>query len=86
MIRTLRLLQSWPLLHLGAAIVGLIICTMGWVTGRQTWIRFGMWFTVPFFGLIVWLVTILMISATLNMGILSWRWMKRVILLERRKP
>jgi hypothetical protein len=77
MVRTYRLLQSWPLLYLGAAIVGVIICASGLMTGRQTWIRFGLWFTVPLFLLLGWLVMVLTISAIVNMGILFWRLIKR---------
>jgi hypothetical protein len=77
MVRTYPLLHSWPLLYLGAAIVGLIICASELLTGRQSWIRFGLWFTVPLFLLLGWLVLVLTISAVVNMGILMWRLMKR---------
>jgi hypothetical protein len=77
MVRRYRLMQSWPLLYLGAAIVGFIICALGLITARQTWIRFGLWFTVPFFLLLGWLVMVLAISAVVNTGILVWRLVKR---------
>ncbi len=77
MIRTYRLLQTWPLLYAGAGIVGLFICALGWITGRQSWLRFGMWFTVPLFLLLGWLVMVLSISAVVDTGIRFWRLMKR---------
>ena len=77
MVRTYRLLHSWPLLYLSAAILGFIICALGWISGRQTWIRFGIWFTVPLFLLLGSVVTVLTISAIVNVGILLWRLMKR---------
>ncbi len=76
--RIYRLLQSWPWFYLLAAIVGFIICVLGWSTGRFTWIRFGIWLIVPLLLLLGSLVTVLTISAILNLGILSWRVMKRV--------
>ncbi len=77
MVRTYRLLHSWPLLYSGAAILGLIICALGWISGRQTWIGFGIWFTVPLFLLLGSVITVLTISAILNVGILLWRLTKR---------
>ncbi len=76
-IRAYRQLQWWPLLYLAAAIVGFIICASGFLTGRETWIRFGLWFTVPLFLLIGWLVMVLTISILVNTGLLLWRLMKR---------
>jgi hypothetical protein len=75
--RMYRLLQTWPMLYAGAGIVGLVICVVGWITGRQRWIRFGMWFTVPLFLLLGWLVMVLTISAVVNNCIRLWQLMKR---------
>jgi hypothetical protein len=72
-----RLMQSWPLLYLGAAIVGFIICASGWITGKHTGIRFDMWFTVPLSLFLGWLVLVLTISAIVNMGVLLWMLIKR---------
>ena len=70
MVRRLRVLQSWPLVYLAAGIVGLMICASGWITGRQTWTRFGMWLTAPMLLLLGWLVMVLTISAIVNTGVL----------------
>ena len=78
MVRTLRVLQSWPLVYLGAGIVGLIICASGSITGRRTWIQFGMWLTAPLLLLLGWLVMVLTISAMVNAGILLANMVEKV--------
>ncbi len=85
MARIYRLLQSWPLLYFFAAIVGFIICVLGWTTGRFAWVRFGVWLMVPFLLLLGSLVTVLTISAILNLGILLWRLVHECIVILNRK-
>jgi hypothetical protein len=77
LVRTYRLLQAWPLLYLGVAIVGIVVSASGWIMGTQSWVRFGMWFTVPLFLFLGWLVLVLTISAVVNMCIRLWRLTKR---------
>jgi hypothetical protein len=72
MVRAYRFLQTWPLWFVAAAIVGLMICLVGWIAGRPTWIKFGVWFWIPLLGLLVNLVFLLAISVLVNLGILLW--------------
>jgi hypothetical protein len=77
MIRTYRLLQTWPLWYVGAAIVGLIVCASGLMTGRPSWTRFGAWFRVPLILFLGWLVLVLTISAVVNVVLRLWTMMTR---------
>jgi hypothetical protein len=70
-------LQSWPLLYLGAGTVGFIIRGLGWIMGRQTWIRFGMWFTIPLFLLLGSLATVFSISGVVHMFFFIFKLTKR---------
>jgi hypothetical protein len=73
MVRLCRFYQTWPLWYVAAAIVGLMICLVGWLAGRLTWIKFGVWFWIPLLGLLANLVFLLAISGLVNLGIRLWR-------------
>lgn len=77
-VLTYKVIHSWLLAYFATANVGLMVFASGWITGRENWIRLGLWLTAPFLLLLGWLVMVLIISATVNMAILLWTGMKRI--------
>jgi hypothetical protein len=71
-VRIYRLIQTWPLWYAGAAVVGLLMCLSGWISGRATWLRYGTWLTIPFVLLLANVVFVLAISAVVNLGVFVW--------------
>ena len=78
-IRVYRLLQSWPLWYVGAALVGVFIWLAGAGMNQQSWIHFGVGLMVPGFALLGWLILVLSIAAVIRLCELAYALLKRLI-------